>query len=386
MKVRTLVISILAVLVVSCLSPAQDTDAPPLPQPKSSFEAQTPSPSTHRVQTPAMRRPTAKPKATPHVRPTPPSISPTEVKLFRLRYADAAELAIMIENVFGIPVHPDERLNHIILNVRQEQMQSIKSLIELTDVPGPEVSTSQDVQNLVYRIYMFETSSGDEDMKPFSMILQTTPQFSSTELLNAAKDKNLQISGFHLSDERHREQQNDILIQGKAASNESIKQMVDSIPESRIKELKWDDYETFTNDIAAAQYTQLPEQIQKHIRKFLGEDIQTVGYWFGSSSVPGEIEAPIGPWTLNLSLDVELERTLELRIEVEVPREMSRFDRQLGRDRDDEILSNTMKAKIGKPIIVGYNRESYGTRKMGAMVILLEADTVQLSDSESKAP
>ncbi len=30
-----------------------------------------------------------------------------------------------------------------------------------------------------------------------------------------------------------------------------------------------------------------------------------------------------------------------------------------------------IRAKIGKPIIIGYNRESYGTRKMGAMVIVM---------------
>ena len=193
--------------------------------------------------------------------------------------------------------------------------------------------------------------------------------------------------GSHDNKGRDKERQNDILIQGKAASNESIKQFVDSIPESRIKELKWDDSETFTRDIAAAQYTQLPEQIQKHIIKFLGQDIQTVGYWFGSSSVPGNIEAPIGPWMLDLSLKLESDNMLELRVDVEVPREMLyRFDRQLGRERNNEILSNTMNVTIGKPIIVGYNRESYGTQKMGAMVILLESDMVQLSDSEKKAP
>jgi len=356
MKMRTLFAVILGVLLVSSLSLSQET---PLQEPSA--------------------------KETP----TPRSSSESELvtEIVTAEHFPVEELRTLILSIFRIRnVYSDRRSNRLIIQTTKEQMNDVLALIEKLDVADSDSARTQAIQNVVHRIYMLEIPSKDKDMKPFSMILQTSPQFSSAELLNAAKDKNLRISGFHLSDERHREQQNDILIQGKAASNESIKQMVDSIPESRIKELKWDDYETFTNDIAAAQYTQLPEQIQKHIRKFLGEDIQTVGYWFGSSSVPGQIEAPIGPWTLNLSLDVESERTLELRIEVEVPREMSRFDRQLGRDRDDEILSNTMKAKIGKPIIVGYNRESYGTRKMGAMVILLEADTVQLSDSESKAP
>jgi hypothetical protein len=45
-------------------------------------------------------------------------------------------------------------------------------------------------------------------------------------------------------------------------------------------------------------------------------------------------------------------------------------------------LSNKIRAKIGKPIIIGYNRQSYGTRKMGAMVIIPETETIQLNTPE----
>jgi hypothetical protein len=48
---------------------------------------------------------------------------------------------------------------------------------------------------------------------------------------------------------------------------------------------------------------------------------------------------------------------------------------QFTMDTSTTILSNSLQGKIGKPIIIGYNRESYGMRTMGAMVILLEADT-----------
>ena len=159
--------------------------------------------------------------------------------------------------------------------------------------------------------------------------------------------------------------------------------MAKSITPSQIKELKWDDDETFTRNIKAAHYSQLPAQIQKHIRKFLGDDIVTIGYWFGSSSVPGEVEAPIGPWKLQLELSPESDRTLELRVDVETLEDREDFDRRLGREKSDEILSNTIQAKIGKPIIIGYNRESYGTRKMGAMVIIPES--IELNTSESAA-
>ena len=290
----------------------------------------------------------------------------------------AEELARLIGSVFSIEVYQDHRMNRLIVNATPEQLESIESLIAATDVEAPEASTSPDIQNLVYRIYMLEIPSGDEGMKPFSMILQVPSEASTTQLFDAARDGELQISGFCLSDERDGDGKGEILIHGKAASDMALKRMVvDDIPESQIKELKWDDAETFTNKMEAAQYTQLPEQMQKHIAKFLGDEIQTVGYWFGNLSVPGKVQAPIGPWTLILRLDTESDRMLELDVNVEMPGEMNNFDRRIGRERNNEIFSNTIRAKIGKPVIIGYNRESYGTRKMGAMVILPEADMIQ---------
>jgi hypothetical protein len=403
MKLRTLIVSILGILLASNLSLAQDarvpeqelqepafsqSDSPPLPQSEPSFKevtAQAP-PQTPRsrqyIELATERSTTIPPLRTPQ---SPRSKIPTEMRIFRLRHIDAVDMASMVDNVFMIQVYADERLNNIIVNARPEQMGSIENLIEASDVPDPEASTLPDVQNLVYRVYMFEIASGDEGMKPFSLILQAPPEVSTMQLLDAARANELQISGFCLSDERDRDGKAEILIQGKAASHSSLKQIVyTEIPESRIKELNWDDAETFTNEIAAAQYTQLSEQMQKHIAKLLGDDIRTVGYWFGNSSIPGEVQAPIGPWTLNLQFDTESDHMLELGVEVELPREIHNFDTRLGRQQNDEILSNTIRAKIGKPIIIGYNRESYGTRKMGAMVILPEADTVQLSETQKK--
>jgi len=369
MKIRTLIVSILGIFVVSGVSPAHDTGAL---EPVSSFEAQAP-PTPEKLY-----RGVPIQNATPLARRS--ASSPMVVKIYQLKYADAEELARLIGNLFRINVDIDYRLNRLIVNATGEQLESIENLIKATDVANPEASIQRDVQNLVYRIYMFETSSGDEGMKSFSMILRTLAHVPSQELLDAAADKDLKISEFLQSNDFD-EPQAEILIQGKAASNESLKRMVSGLaPESHIIELKWDDDETFTNNIAAAQYTQLPDQMQKHIRKFLGDDIRTVGYWFGNSSVPGDIEAPIGPWRLNLRFDAESDGMLELNVEVEVPGEMHRFDRRLGRERSDEILSNTVRAKIGKPIIIGYNRESYGARKMGAMVIVPEVDMIQLED------
>jgi hypothetical protein len=386
MKIRTLIVVILGILAVSSVSLAQEVgpleqelqepvsveSSPPESQRKSSFAIVAKPPSTQPAQR-SPRRYAAK--------ATPPSTlqTPTEVVIFKLKHAEAAELANLIGNIFRVNVHVDGRTNCLVVSATKEQINSIANLIAQMDVGLSEASTPRDVQNLVYRVYMFELASGDEGMKPFSLILQVPPEASTMRLLDAARPSELQISGFCLSDERDRDGKAEILIQGKASSHVSLEERIvyDAFPDSRIKELKWDDAETFTNEIEAAQFWKLPVQLQKHIQKLLGDDIRTVGYWFGNSSVPGEVQAAIGPWTLNLQLDTESDHMLELVVEVELPREIHNFDTRLGRQQNDKILSNTIRAKIGKPIIIGYNRESYGTRKMGAMLILPEADTIQ---------
>ena len=360
MKIRTLIVCILGIWLVSNISIAQDVKTL---EPVSSFE----TPAEPKPEKLYRGQPIQNAKSTP---------SPTYMKIYQLRYADAENVARLISNLFRINTNIDLRLNRLIVIATQEQMESVENLIQAMDVADPEASTSQDGQNLLYSIYMFETSSGDESMKSFSMILRTTTHVSSQELLDTAANKDLQISEFLQSNDFN-EPEVEILIQGKTTSNESLKRMVSGLaPKSNIIELKWDDDETFTNNVAAAQYTQLPEQMQKHIHKFLGDNIKTVGYWFGNLSVPGEIEAPIGSWMLRLELESESDRELELRVDVEVPERNYNFERRLGRERSNEILSNTVRAKVGKPIIIGYNRESYGTRKMGAMVIIPEVDVI----------
>ena len=383
MKTRTLFAAILGLLFISGLSLSQEPASPEpnLEEPllvEASPESASPEP---RLQGPYAME-TSDRRRSSRARS---SNGEMVMKIFELKYFPVEDLEHLIENIFDIDgnkIHAERSSNRLILKATIDQMADIEALIQELDVSDSKLESSRAVENLVYRVYMFEIPSRDQSLKPFSIILQTPAQVSSTLLLDIASKSKIRVGDFLVGEERDSESY--ILIQGKAPSNDSIIEMVKLIPDSQIKELKWDDDETFTSSITAAHYSRLPGQIQKHIQKFLGEDIVTVGYWFGSSSVPGEVEAPIGPWQLRLELSPESDRSLELRVEVEVPEKRSRFYRQFERERSDEILSNTIQARIGKPVIVGYNRQSYGTRKMGAMVIIPE--TIQLNTSELTIP
>ena len=100
---------------------------------------------------------------------------------------------------------------------------------------------------------------------------------------------------------------------------------------------------------------------------------------FGNLSSPGEVEAPIGLWTLRLK--TRSGQASDVLLEIEVNQ-----NPQYVMDTPTAVLSNSVQAKIGRPIIIGYNRDVYRTRTMGAMVVLLEADTAQTTDSQTKAP
>ncbi len=194
MKTRTLIVSILGVLVVSSASPAQNAEAPkqepqkpvfrqsdsPTPaQPKPLFAAKTvPTPATQAPRSSRRLNPTPVAR-TPGVRSTLPSMSPKELRIFELRHISAEEMVNLIISVFRIEAHQDYRLNRVIVNVTQEQMESIENLIQAMDVADSEASTPRDTQNLVYRIYMFEIPSGDRCKKPFSMILRTSTHVTS---------------------------------------------------------------------------------------------------------------------------------------------------------------------------------------------------------------
>ena len=152
--------------------------------------------------------------------------------------------------------------------------------------------------------------------------------------------------------------------------------MLAKIPDSQIKQLKWDD-EGSAAAIPAAQTLRLPGPLQDHIRQFLGDNVQTVGYWFGSLSIPGEVKAPIGPWTMELK--PQADQGTNMVLEVHVWRESP-----IPFVNETQLFSNAVQSKVGRPVIIGYNRDAYGTRVMGAMVVLLEADTTAPSEAEAK--
>ena len=296
----------------------------------------------------------------------------TRTIIVKVKYYPINELGDLLRTLSQgeVTAVTDERSRSLILTASQKRMDQMLRLIQELDVPTMEAQQSE---FLTCRVYMLELPSKGQSLKPFSMLLERPSPLPSGEALSAAKDANVQIVTLL---QREEDDKWNTIIEGRAASNDAIQQVLAKIPNSQIKELKWDD-ETFTAAIPAAQLSRLPAPLQEHIRKFLGDEVQTVGYWFGNTSIPGDLNAPIGPWRLNMK--TQPGQGTDLVLEVRVIRESP-----IPFVNETQLFSNTVQSRVGRPLIIGYNRDSYGTRVMGAMVVLLEADTTAPMTVEMK--
>ncbi len=306
---------------------------------------------------------------------------PVQTRIYSIRYYPISQLVAILKTVIkgqDVQIVADERSNSLIITAPRAYVPQIELLLKQLDVPNAPASQ---IRNLMYRIYLIELPSKDQNLKSFSLVLERSSPLPSAQLLEALKDKDLQVSALYQEgrDGGNEEGNQEVAIEGRAVSEEAIKRVVEKIPGARVKELEWKDG-TLASTVPAAQVDRLPSQLQGHLRKFLGEEIQTVGYWFGTLSSPGEVKAPIGPWVLELRANSEhqSDQAGDLVLEIEVNRAS-----HVSFVPSRRILSNTVQGQVGKPIIIGYTRDSYGTRTMGAVVILPEADATRL-DSPAK--
>jgi len=332
MKIRTLLIVSLGLLLVAGVSQSM---------------AQTPTPSS-----PAPM-PTQRQKASPD--------KTTEMRIFTLEYYPADQLAELLSDVMrgrAVTIALDERSNRLIVKALPEDLAQIENAIAVMDVPnarGPQA------QQMMYRIYMLEPPSKYQGLRPFSIMVTGSSQLPPEQVLTAGNRSDMQIENFRQA--ATDEEQWQIRVAGRAASFEPIERLTEKISDCQIMELEWEDD---TPIMPTTRVPPLPESLKKHLDKFLGEEMGIVGYWFGNLSVPGTVQAPIGPWAFDMSVDRSTQEN-DVELEISVVRESQDDPSQTW-----AILSNSIRGKIGQPVIIGYNRDNRGVQTMGALVIVPE--------------
>ncbi|MBN1506370.1 MAG: hypothetical protein JW955_05970 [Sedimentisphaerales bacterium] len=294
-----------------------------------------------------------------------------------VKYYPANELGSLLRTLSEgqVQATTDEHTRRLILTGPAKRIEQMLRLIEELDVPNME---GQETQYLTYRAYMLELPARNQNLKPFSVLLERPSQSASGHVLEVAKAANVQVGTLLQDNQWMGDDKWGLVIEGRTPSEEALQQMLATIPDSTVKELRWEDQD-FTSTLSAAQVSRLPGPLQDHIRKFLGDQVQTMGYGFGNLSVPGEIKAPVGPWSMEMK--AQSEQGDSLTLEIRVARES-----HIPFVPDTQLLSNTVQIRAGRPILIGYNRDAYGARVMGAMVILLESDAPAAPEAKPSEP
>lgn len=296
------------------------------------------------------------------------------LKIMNLRYYPVQQMSRILEAIYGgdrTQIVVDENTNCLVVRATPDRMVEIERLVSELDRKTESASESE---SLLCRVYMVELASKQSDLGSFSIVLAAPLETDLLRLLKGGEGKEFQIDGFS-SHAVPSEASQKIEIQGRAASNEIVRQAIAQFSDVQIMDMKWAG-RTSGETAPAAQISQFPEPLRQHLQKFLGSDLQIVGYWFGGMSSPGKVKAPIGPWSIEM--EVRPAQASGLSIEVGV--------QEWRNDSNWSILENSIQGKVGKPIIIGYNRDAVGTRTMGAMVILLEADGGSGDEPQTKNP
>ena len=249
------------------------------------------------------------------------------VQIMGIRYCPVQDLSRILDTIYGsdgTQIIVDENTNRLIVRATASRMQEIKQMVAALDIAKTPAAP------LMCRVYMVEMPL---NTKSFTAVLQPATHLNLSHLRKAAEGR----IDFHIDSLGFCQQRSDgqesiavyywanyngggpdaqrVEIYGQAASEDVVKQMLRLVADTQIVSIRWDNKAAVVT-VPAAELSRLPEQLRQHIHKFLGAEVQTVGYWFGTMSSPGEIKAPIGPWSI--ILEVKPTQTDALSIEVMV--------------------------------------------------------------------
>lgn len=349
------------------------------------------------------------------------SAEPTEVRVFALKYYDAESMAGILSDIFPIGVYPDKRNNQLIVSTDINRLSQIEALILTMDKPESKQTQTRDQRNLLYRIYMIEPQINESNLRRFTISLSMAEKpLDVTLLQNSLESSTLKLTGFDTTQQGTKlvgVQQvpaYEVTFEGFAESMDDLKMFAEKVQSisgnfvPEIRALQFEEKGNQKNDTSVSMHSYLPGNVKGHLEKLLGSDIKTVGYWFGNSSISGELRAPVGDWSVSINSQNSGDDRLELEVELSgrqavgmqtglpaissadsfggpaFPRSSSRRgrgDQNVIWGNESTILQNTVQSQIGKPVIIGYNRNIGNGRRMGALVIMPELDTVSVAEN-----
>jgi type II/III secretion system protein len=305
------------------------------------------------------------------------------IRVYELQYVNAQKLSEIlsqihpehlgsIAKVSRVKIICNHEANQLIISAPKHIMEgSITKLIEQLDVPQHQQSSGGHIQNLMYRIYMVELTPQKEMGISFNLSFRS-PRKLDVKLFEIAEEFDVQLEKVVQNDSIPLNQQPvtfEVCIEGYVNTRKQLNSYIHQVGKISGQITITPEIYLVSDSDSKQDYLEsieLPKGVEAALRKLMNGDMHVAGYWFGNSSLPGQTIAPLGPWQLSLDSEPNSENGFRIGIEV---KEKSLKDREKG-----IILSNTIQGRIGKPIIVGYSRESKGNIRQGALVIVPEGD------------
>ncbi|MBI1387437.1 MAG: hypothetical protein GC154_03210 [bacterium] len=357
------------------------------------------------------------------------------VKVIKLQHAPADMMVEPIRMIFGdtlmvIP-HPSSS-DQLILSGKQEQIEKVEQILPSLDVaPGKSNLDAPPVANLALRVFAVESGNKGNEEEVYVTNSDARTEIDFQLELSSPNDRAdsasaLPMDGIKVLTNTLRSAGDRVIttIQGRAASEDAINQYIEMYKtalQAVVVSLN-----TTARDVSRVQQgsrssdypnVPIPAEVSGIVNQLLGESNHVAGYWFGNASMPGSCLVPLGDWSLRLQTDSQPNDEFQMEITLsqggrdasadsvprmgmmmgssssssgisnsagwssggggygggamQAPPSSGFVWKPYGSEDNNVILQNSVKGRIGRPIIVGYNRPG---GVLGALVIIPESE------------
>ncbi|MEW6235094.1 MAG: secretin N-terminal domain-containing protein [Candidatus Omnitrophota bacterium] len=314
-------------------------------------------------------------------------------KVYKLTYAKAAEIQQLYERIFPeCQAVVDVRTNSIVFSGPASEAKKLDAILaQLDTAPAGRYANStrflnadfgQGLSDIAFRVIAVEACLITADKKEFSLELR----FPGWKELNMDEILPESVTANNIRCDRIMKKSTDgkeyetmmMQIQGESQGGDFLNEIVKTLKEKTETDVLIESVNvthkdssqlpplTLNLDIA----NQIPNNVRSVVGEFLGSSFQPVGCWIGQAACPGLCRTTLGPWQLEMDIKAGNEGyDVLLSLILRYP------------NNDDLLLDNTINIKIGRPIVVGYTRESDETFIPGALIVIPSNDLFEKTDA-----
>lgn len=325
-----------------------------------------------------------------------------QIRVFPLQYAPVEQILPMMQKLFSgkLNIFPHPTNQGLIVVGDESGFKLFESVLKTLDTPPIEADPIE-TADMALRVYAIENQplpNDDKVVEDFSMEIISDRSVNLSDIYSL-NDESYEISRLIGDPDNNSFQLIGVGFEkGAALKLQERVSHIDGLKVS-IKQIEANDASRSTEP----SKVEIPVNVQGTLRSLLGDGLYVTGYWFGNTSMPGTVEAPLGDWKLVMESADGQDDGFRLDVSVfenrtgftfNPPRPPNPNLQGEGNGQSDDliwngegfsrrryvglseqlILRNAVTGRIGRPIIIGYNRSESGKVRLGALLIIPERE------------